>query len=213
MRKNEELQYDVLQAINWEPFLKNEIIGVSAKDGVVTLTGYVDSLKKKHEIEDAAKSVVGVKAIVEKIELKYNDANKNEDGIIATEVLNVLKWNLTIANQKIKVENGFVTIEGELLWKNQKESVKYIIGSILGVKGVVNNINIVSEKNKVEKTKIELALVRNWAINEQDITVNVSGSQVTLTGVVHSLYQKEQAERISWNAQGVGSVVNKLNIR
>jgi len=213
MRKNEELQNDVLHAIKWEPLLRHEIIGVLAEDGVVTLSGNVDSLKKKHEVEEIAKGVVGVKAVVEKIDVKLDDGNINDDNTIAVEILRVLKWNLNITNQKVKVENGWVTIEGELLWNNQKESAKYAVASVLGVKGVTNNITIVSDQSEIEKQDIEYALARNWAINEQGVKVNVSGNQVTLTGVVHSLYQKEQAEKISWNAQGVKSVVNELHIK
>ncbi len=213
MRKNEELQNDVLHAIKWEPSLKNTEISVSAKDGVVTLSGNVDSYKKKHEAEDVAKCVKGVMAVVEKLEVKLSDADKIDDSIIATEILSVLKWNMAISNQKITVENGWVTLEGELGWKNQKESAKYAVSSILGVKGVTNNITILSDQSIIEKKSIEHALARNWAINEQEVKVSVSGNQVTLTGVVYSLYQKDQAERISWNATGVRSVVNDLVIR
>ena len=213
MRKNEELQNDVLHAIKWEPLLRHEIIGVLAENGVVTLSGTVDSLKKKHEVEEIAKSVVGVNAVVEKIEIILDNGSINDDNTIAVEILKVLKWNLNITNQKVKVENGWVTIEGELLWNNQKESAKYAVASVLGVKGVTNNITIVSDHSEIEKQDIEYALARNWAINEQGVKVNVSGNQVTLTGVVHSLYQKEQAEKISWNAQGVKSVVNELHIK
>jgi osmotically-inducible protein OsmY len=213
MRKNEELQNDVLHAIKWEPLLKHEKIGVLADNGVVTLSGNVNSLKKKHQVEDIAKSVVGVKAVVETINVTFDSENVNDDNTIAVEILRVLKWNLNITNQKIKVENGWVTIEGELQWKNQKESAKYAISSVLGVKGVTNNITIVSDHSEIEKKDIEYALARNWAINELGVKVTVSGNQVTLSGVVHSLYQKDQAEIISWNAKGVKSVVNELYVK
>ena len=213
MKNNEQLQNDVLHAIRWEPLLKNEEIGVIAIDGVITLTGQVDSYKKKHDAEDAAKCVSGVKAVVEKIEVKFGETEINVDNEIADEVLSNLKKNFAINNQKVKVENGWVTLEGELRWNNQKQYAKSSIISIIGVKGVTNNITIIPDQSTVEKKNIEYALARNWAINEQDVNVKVSGNQVVLTGVVHSLYQKEQAEKISWNAPGVWSVVNELLVR
>src|SRR5450631_2197501 len=113
MKTNEDLQKDVQDAIKWEPLLNAAEIGVTAKDGVVTLSGIVDSYSKKLEAESAAKSVIGVKALVEKIEIKFgSDWNKN-DNEIATEVLNAFKFNWEVPNDKVKVsvEKGLVTLE------------------------------------------------------------------------------------------------------
>jgi osmotically-inducible protein OsmY len=214
MKNNEDLQKDVQQAIQWEPMLSGTKIGVIAKDGIITLTGFVDTYSKKHVAEDAAKNVSGVRALVEKLEIKFNDSQKKSDNEIAAEVLNTLRWNLSITDQKVKVENGWVTLDGELRWNYQRESAKNAVSSILGVLGVSNNITVKPDTNdEIEKKNIENALARNWAIEEQDVKVDVSGNNVTLTGVVHSLYQREQAERISWNAPGVLNVMNDLIVR
>jgi osmotically-inducible protein OsmY len=143
MKTNAELQKDVQDAIKWEPLLNAAEIGVTVKDGVVTLTGIVDSYSKKTEAEDAAKNVAGVKAVVEKIEIKFNSRwAKKDDNEIATEVVNALKWNWQIPKDKIKakVEKGWVTLEGELEWNYQKEAAQGAVKNLLGVMGVSNII-------------------------------------------------------------------------
>ncbi len=213
MKNNEELQKDVLDAIKWEPLLNAAEIGVTAKDGIITLTGIVDSYAKKLEAEDAAKNVSGVKAVVEKIEIKFDGIGKKTDNEIATEVLNAIKWNWEVPNDKVKVkvEDGWITLEGELTWNYQREAAKRSVKNLVSVKGVTNSIVIKSEAlDNIEQKDIERAIGRNWAIDGQNILVNVSGKKVTLKGTVQSSYQKEEAERIAWNAPGVWIVENEL---
>jgi osmotically-inducible protein OsmY len=214
MKNNEELQKDVQEAIKWEPLLNAAEIGVTVKDGVVTLTGIVDNYSKKSEAEAAAKNVVGVKAVVEKIEVKFSSAfGKKTDNEIATEVLHAFKWNWQVPsdNVKVKVENGWITLDGELQYNYQKDAAKDAVKNLPGVTGVSNNINIKSTgEDAIEKAAIEMALHRNWSIAENEIAVKVSGHKATLTGTVDSLYQKDEAERIAFNAHGVWSVNNEL---
>jgi osmotically-inducible protein OsmY len=214
MKSNADLQKDVQDALKWEPLLNAAEIGVTVKDGVVTLTGVVNSYAKKMEAEDAAKNVKGVKAVVEKIEIKYTDSwAKKDDNEIATEVLNAYRWNWSVPNDKVKVkvEKGWVTLEGEVEWNYQKDAAKNAVKNLMGVTGVINNIKIKSETHDaVEKEDIENALRRNWSIDDENIHVKVSGSHVTLTGVVNSWYQKDEAERIAWKAPGVWTVNNDL---
>jgi len=215
MKSNEDLQREVQDAIKWEPLLSAAQIGVIAKDGIITLTGSVDSYSKKSEAEDAAKNVAGVKAIVEKIEVQFGTKGRKEDAEIATEIISSFKWNWEIPNDRIKVrvEDGWVTLEGQLKWNYQKEAAKKATRLIIGVKGLTNDIIIKSEGNDlIEKKDILQALARNWSTHDQDIHVNVTGNKVTLNGTVDSLYQKDQAEKIAWNAPGVWLVENALGI-
>jgi osmotically-inducible protein OsmY len=213
MKTNENLQKDVQNALKWEPLLSAAQIGVTVKDGVVTLSGTVDSYAKKTEAEDAAKNVSGVKVVVEKIEIKYGSNGTKSDGDIASEVLRAYKWNWEIPEEKIKVrvEKGWVTLEGEVTWNYQREAAKTAIRSLSGVLGVTNSIKIKSEvADAIEQKEIENALDRNWSIDGKAVKVKVSGTKVTLNGIVDSLYEKDEAERIVWNAPGVWSVDNEL---
>ena len=215
MKTNEVLQKDVQDAIKWEPLLNAAEIGVTAKDGVVTLTGTVDTYIKKSEAEDAAKKVAGVKAVVEEIQIKSGNFGKKNDGEIATEVLNALKLSWQIPNDKIqvKVEAGWVTLEGELSWNYQKEIAKRIATNLVDVKWVTNNITIRSERvAKVEKEDVENALNRNWSLEDKHILVSVSENKVILNGTVNSWYQKDEASRIAWQAPGIVSVDNELTV-
>jgi osmotically-inducible protein OsmY len=216
MKTNEELQKDVQNAIKWEPLLHAAEIGVSVKNGVVTLTGDVDSYTKKTEAESAAKNVLGVKVLVENIVVKFDSSfGTKDDNDIAKEILNAYTWNWEVPNDKVKVkvENGWVTLEGELNWNYQKTAAKNAVSKLMGVRGVFNNITIKSETHDaIEKQDIEDALNRNWSLREQDIEVEVSNHKVTLTGTVNSWYQKDEAARIAWSAIGVWEVVNELEI-
>lgn len=213
MKSNAQLQQDVQDAIKWQPLLNAAEIGVTAKDGVVSLTGVVDNYAKKTEAEDAAKNVAGVTALVEKIEVRYPSSYSKTNAEIAAEVLTALKarWDVPSDKVKVKVEAGWITLTGEVGWNFQREAAKDAIKSLMGVIGVTNNIKIKSESmESVEKAGIESALKRNWAFYDDNIRVQVSGHRATLTGTVDSLYEKNEAARIAWNAPGVWSVDNEL---
>jgi len=151
---------------------------------------------------------------VENIEIRFaNDSFKKSDNDIATEVLNAYQWNLEVPKDKVKVkvEKGWVTLEGQLDWNFQKDAAIDAVRSLPGVMGVTNNITIqANTKDKIEKEDIESALERNWSLSDQEIGVKVSGTKVILTGTVDSWYQKSEAARIAWNAPGVWSVQNDL---
>lgn len=213
MKTNEELQKDVQHAIKWEPSLHAAEIGVTVKDGVVTLSGTVDAYFKKTEAESATKNVAGVKAVVEKIEVQYSSGYTKSDNEIATEVVKALKDSWTVPNDKVtaKIEKGWVTLEGELNWDYQREAAKKVTHYLAGVIGVTNNIKIKAEIHDViEKKDVEKALARSWAFDSDDILVKVKGTTVTLTGVVRSIYQKEEAGRLAWKTPGIWSVDNNL---
>jgi osmotically-inducible protein OsmY len=215
MKTNQDLQNDVQDAIKWEPLLNAAEIGVIAKDGVITLTGTVDSYAKKLEAEYAAKNVSGVKAIAEEIVIRYGDDGKKSDAEIANEVLKAWKWKWEVPQDKInvKVEHGWVTLEGELEWHYQREAAKTAIKNLTGVMGVIDRIKIISStQDYIEKAAIKSALERNSSIDELGIRVDVEGSKVTLAGTVNSYYAKDEAEQIAWNAPGVRTVENDLVI-
>lgn len=215
MKHNETLKNEVLEAIRLEPLLYTAQIEVSANEGIITLSGTVDSYVKKRAAEHVAGKVPGVHAVAEKIKVKFGANENKTDEALASEILKALQFSPDIIKDSISVlvEDGWVTLEGKVKWTAQKEEAERAIHHLSGVRMITNNISIRSEReDDVEKAAIENALLRNWAIDDQEIEVSVLGNQVTLIGKVHSLYQRNTAERIAWNAPGVCNVHNKLTI-
>jgi osmotically-inducible protein OsmY len=216
MKSNQDLQKEIQEALKWEPLLHAAEIGVIVKDGIVTLTGTVDSYAKKLEAENATKKVAGVQALVEKIEIKHiNSSSKLDDAEIAHNITQALKWNLEVPKEKVrvKVENGWITLEGELQWKYQSDCVISSIKNLLGVTGISNKIKIKpSTEEVIELQNIVEALRRNWSIDDRNIEVSLKNHNVIMSGKVNSWYEKNEAERIAWNAPGVWNVINKLEV-
>ena len=215
MKNNEELQHNVQEAIKQESLLHAAEIGVIAQDGIITLTGTVESYAKKRAAEHAAKTVLGVVAVVEQIVVKFGKHGQKNDREIAREIVAAIEKQEALAENQIlvKVEMGWVALDGAVKSYALKEAVQKVTEQVLGVKNLVNNIQVKSETaDKVEKTTIEDALIRNWAIDEHLIEVNVFGNRVTLSGMVHSIFQRDEAERMAWNAPGVWTVHNELLI-
>lgn len=215
MNNGQKLQEDIQQALKWEPLLVGSEIGVISLDGVITLVGTVDSYAKKRVAEHATKTVKGVKAVIEKIEVSFANNGKKSDSNLTKEVLDALMLNPAVPEDQIQVqiENGWVTLEGTVKWNAQKLAALTCIEHISGIRSVANLIIIKSEiEDEVEKLGIQNALIRNWAIDEKNINVAVFGNTVTLSGRVHSIYQKDEAERMAWNAPGVWNVHNDLLI-
>ena len=213
MKSNEELQLDVQDAIKWQPLLKAAEIGVTAKDGIVTLSGTVNSFTKKMEAENAAKGVIGVKAVVEEIDVDFQNSLRKRDEEIAEEAISAMKWNWSVPDEriKLKVEDSWVTLEGAVEWNYQREAAQKCVSDLIGVKGVTNKIKLESKiPDVVERTDIENALSRSWLVDDRKIKVHVAQNRVTLRGSVESLFQKDEAERLAWNAPGVVDVINEL---
>jgi osmotically-inducible protein OsmY len=213
MKSNAELQKDVQDQISGTPMLNPAEIGVTVKDGLVTLTGVVDVYSKKLAAENAAKKVKGVKAVAEEITVKYSDS-KISDTEIATTILTALKGNREVPDGRIafEIENGVVTLTGEVDWKFQSKAAEETIKYLPGVELVFNRITISSYTGNVEKQVIENALGRNVVIYGKNIMVDVSGNVVTLKGTVASVFEKEEAGRVAWYAPGVDDVKNDLVI-
>lgn len=216
MKKYQNLLTNVQDAISWEPALKQAKIDVIVDEGNVSLSGTVDHFEKKSLAENATKNVTGVKAVYENIEIKFAvKTDVKNDAEILKQVLNGLLLSWEVPNNKVTVTvvAGWVTLEGELEWNHQKNAAKNAANIQLGVMGVTNNIHIKSASNtEIKKPDIEHALNRNWCIDKRDVIVKVSGNHVTLTGIVNSFYEKDEAERITRNAPGVWTVSNELMI-
>ncbi len=209
------LQQAVLDELNWQPSVKAANIGVTAKDGVVTLTGHVGSYAEKWAAERAAGSVFGVKAVAEELEVRYPFERKEDDADIAQRALQVLSWDTEVPKDKVKVkvEKGLVTLSGNLDWHYQRSAAESDVRKLHGVIGLNNQIVI---KPRVQasnvRDKIKAALKRKAQIEADHITVTTDGSKVTLGGNVDTWYERSLAERTAWSAPGVTQVENRLTV-
>ena len=213
MKTDSQLQHDVMEELKFTPEVDHSHIGVSAKNGVVTLTGFVPNYLQKMAAEHAAARVLGVKAIAEEIEVRFASEPKTSDGEIAERIISMLRWDVSLAADKVqvKVEKGWVTLSGTVDWNFQRDAAKRSASRVTGVRGVFNNITVEQKPTSRDvREKIVAALKRSAAIDAANIDVSVQGGAVKLKGAVHAWNERRIAEKAAWSVPGVTRVEDEI---
>jgi osmotically-inducible protein OsmY len=213
MKTDTELQKDVMDELKWEPTIKAAEIGVGVTDGVVTLSGYVDSFFKKCAAERAAARVFGVKAVAEKIQVRLPGSLKRSDEDLALAASDALEWNIGVPHDRVKVQvqDGVVTLSGEVDWWYQKDAAEDAVRKLVGVVLLSNNIIIKSTVEPQDvKDKIESAFQRNALLHARRVTVETRGGKVILRGSVRNWAEREQVHWAAWAAPGVSEVESHI---
>jgi osmotically-inducible protein OsmY len=213
MKTDSELQHDVMNELQWEPTIKAADIGVSVRNGVVTLSGYVDSYIKRWAAQRVAARVFGVRGVAEELEVRLPGPLERADEDIARAASNALEWNVLVPRGRVKVQvqDGLVNLGGEVDWWYQKNAAEDAVRKLVGVVSVSNHITITpAVKPQDVKDKIASAFQRNALLDARRVTVEIRGSKVILRGSVRNWAEREQVEQAAWAAPGVSEVQSHI---
>ncbi|TDC59025.1 BON domain-containing protein [Micromonospora sp. KC207] len=214
-RTDQEIQSAVLDELAWEPRVQPNEIGVTVAEGVVTLTGQVDSYAKKWAAERAAHRVARVRAVADDLAVRLPATAERTDPELATAVARALEWDafVPVRPLEVTVSGGWVTLHGEVEWEYQRRAVDRAVGRLTGVRGLTNGITVrpaVRPHAEDLAERIVDALARNAAVDDERVTVRLHGDTVLLEGVVHSVPERAEVERTVWSAPGIHEVHNHL---
>jgi osmotically-inducible protein OsmY len=215
MKTDTQLQQDVLAELNWEPSVNAAQIGVEVKGGIVTLVGHVASYAEKWDAERAVQHVSGVKGLIVKVDVLLPESCRRNDDAIAKAAENILHWTTYLPKDSVKatVEHGWLTLAGDVDWEYQRQAASRAVRYLTGVTGISDKIVIKPEVSvNAVRADIEAALQRRARDDAQNITVEVRGAEVRLSGTAHSWSERELARHSAWSIPGVRNVLDGITV-
>jgi len=216
MKADTQLRSEVQAELDWEPSIDASRVGVAANNGIVTLTGHLNSYAEKVIIEDVVWRVAGVKAIALELDVALPPGQTRSDTDIAQAVEHALQWHVSVPEKdiRLKVEKGWVTLLGEVDWDFQRQSAGDAVRSLLGVRGLSNQITLKPRATPADiGERMTAALKRHAQREAKNIWASVSGSTVTLHGHVDAWSDRVEAQSAAWAAPGVTRVINEITIQ
>lgn len=215
MKTDAQLKADISAELEWDPSIHAANVGVAVKEGVVTLTGHLETYAEKYAIERAVQRVEGVQAVAIELDVKLDPGHKRSDADIAAAAESALQWHSLVPEDRIKVmvEKGWVTLTGEVDWEFQRASAEKAVRPLTGVVGLSNGITLKLKAAPGNvSARIRDALARQAEREAKAIEVTISGSVVTLRGRVHSWAERAAAQGAAWSAPGITQVINQLSV-
>jgi osmotically-inducible protein OsmY len=215
MKNDKELGADITAELLWDPAVDATGIAVSVKDGVATIGGQVRTFAQNDAVARAVHRIAGVRGLVMRLEVKLDPDHKRSDEELTEAALYALRWNSLVPDHKVKVEveDGWLTLTGEVDFEYQRASAEQCIGPLVGIFALDNKITL---KEHVDAGDIGLgisaALARHARREAEHISVEVDGGEVTLRGKVGSLPDHDAAVGTALATKGVWRVVDELVI-
>jgi osmotically-inducible protein OsmY len=203
------------EELDLDPRINASGIGVTVENGIVTLSGHVDTYAERVAAEQCISGIRSVRGIAQEIEVRYPNHKKIADDEIAARVLKIIAWDTTIPDGaiKVRVHNGGVTLTGEVRWGFERAAAERAVEKLGGVTTITNLVIVRSETNqKNVRERIEQALLKDANLEADHIQVAVNDGEVSLTGTVRAWYDRSIAEKAAWGVPGVVKVSNQLVI-
>ena len=215
LRSDAQLQANVVAELLFDPRLDAANVSATVNNGIVTLSGSVANFPEKWAAERAVKRVHGVEGVAEELVVTSLADAQHNDADIAAAARRALKWSATVPEQsvQVRVEGGWMTLEGAVEWPFQRQDAYTLVARLLGVKGISNLITLRPPVTSANiQVQIEAAFKRRSDLGGDRVRVEVEGGSVTLRGHLPSLTEIDAAGLAAWNAVGVTSVNNQIDI-
>jgi osmotically-inducible protein OsmY len=208
-----KLHRSIVEELAFEPTIDSSQIHVAVRDGIVTLSGNVPNYFDKWSAESTVKRVQGVAGVVEELKVDLFPGMEKTDTDIAEAVRRALEWNVVVAHKQIKflVEDGWITLEGELEWNYQRQSAFDAVAHLSGVQGVRNLMTLEAHPSSDTILQhLEAAFRRSAELDAHRVHIDLDGGNVTLSGSLPTWAERDAASRAAWSTSGVASVDNKI---